>query len=444
MKTDDQSTTTAGETRALCDSKATAQPTEQASASPPGSPLERLRGRLLALSIRDSTFSLLGDRSVRAALFAFALSRTIVLVIFVLVGLMRTAPDVFPGHLDTYISVSRAPVARVLRQEVLTADVNWYIGIAEHGYEQGPFNADVPRNWAFFPLFPLSLRLSSYVTGEFVLTGMFISHLFFLLALFLLHRVCLLFGLTGDDADRSLFYVAVFPTSYFFSLPLPESLFLMLTVGSFYFAKRERWWLAGLCGALASATRTTGVLLLPALALLYWQMYRPLRQLRPLRKDALALLLIPGGLLSFMIYLHVITGNAFAFKDAMAAWGRKAGLFFSPLYEYLRQPGEIAAHWDFKLVNFLAVVMALACCVVWLKRRQFPLAVYSLLSVLVALSSALLQSQARYTMVVFPVYMVLATWGRRAKVDQLIRAIFLVLFGLMTAMFAAHFTLALS
>jgi hypothetical protein len=46
--------------------------------------------------------------------------------------------------------------------------------------------------------------------------------------------------------------------------------------------------------------------------------------------------------------------------------------------------------------------------------------------------------------VVFPVFMVLASWGRRAKVDQLIRAMFLVLFGLMAALFAAHFTLVLS
>jgi hypothetical protein len=429
MKTDDRQITTTEEPARLSEADA---------------PLPRTRTTLRAFANSATTRGILRNRSVRAALFAFALSRTIVLVIFVLVGLMKTAPDAFPGHFDAYISLDKAPIARVLRREVLTADVNWYIGIAEHGYEPGPFNADVPRNWAFFPLFPLSLRLASYLTGEFVLTGMFISHLFFLLTLFLLHRVCLLFGLTGDDADRSLFYLAVFPTSYFFSLPLPESLFLMLTVGSFYFAKSKRWWLAGLCGALASATRTTGVLLLPALAVLYWEMYRPLPQLRPFRKDVLALLLIPGGLLSFMIYLHVITGNALAFKGAQAAWGRKAGFFFSPLFDYLRQPGEIAAHWDFKLLNFLAVVIALACGAALLKRRQFALAVYTLLAVLVALSSSLLQSQARYTMVVFPVYMALANWGRHAKVDQLIRAIFLVLFGLMTAMFAAHFTLVLS
>jgi hypothetical protein len=39
--------------------------------------------------------------------------------------------------------------------------------------------------------------------------------------------------------------------------------------------------------------------------------------------------------------------------------------------------------------------------------------------------------------------MVLATLGR-AKFDQTIRAVFLVLFALMCALFAAHFTVALS
>jgi hypothetical protein len=145
-----------------------------------------------------------------------------------------------------------------------------------------------------------------------------------------------------------------------------------------------------------------------------------------------------------MIYLHWVTGNAFAFKGAMAAWGRQAGFFFSPLLNYMRHPAEIAAHWDLRLLNFLAVVTVLACGAALLKRRQFALATYTIFCALVALSSALLQSQARYAMVVFPIYMVLGRLGRRGNIDQSIRAIFLVLFSLLTALFAAHFTLALS
>jgi hypothetical protein len=395
------------------------------------------------LQVSQTLRRLARDRSVRAALFSFTLSRVIVLVIFLLVGIVKTTPDQAPDHFDATLSVRHVPVARVLRQEVMTADVNWYVGIAENGYEQIPFNADVPRNWAFFPLFPLSLRLISYLTGEFPITGMVFSHVCFLLALLLLHRLSLLFGFSADDADRTLIYLAFFPTSYFLSIPLPEALFLMLTVASFYFAKSERWWIAGLFGALASATRSTGVLLLPALAMLHWEMYRP-RRLKDVRKSSLALLLIPAGLISFMIYLHVITGNALAFKGAMAAWGRKAGFFFSPLLEYLGHPTEIAVHWDFRLLNFWAVVIALGCGGYLLKRRYYALATYTLLLTFVALSSALLQSQARYTMVAFPIYLGLAVAGRRAKIDQLILAVFIVLFALLSALFAAHFTFALS
>jgi hypothetical protein len=185
----------------------------------------------------------------------------------------------------------------------------------------------------------------------------------------------------------------------------------------------------------------TGILLLPALAVLYWQTYR---HFWPPRKSLLALCLVPAGLLGFMIYLHAITGNALAFKGALAAWGRTTGFFLLPLLGYLRHPLDLVGPWNPHFLNFWAATITIICGLVLLKRRAYALACYTLLSVFVALSSVLLQSQARYAMVVFPTFMVLATAGRRAKVDQLIRTVFLVLFALMTALFAAHFTLALS
>ena len=114
-------------------------------------------------------------------------------------------------------------------------------------------------------------------------------------------------------------------------MPFTESLFLLLTVGCFYAAKREWWWTAGIIGALASATRVTGILLLPALVLLYWQTYRTLRP----RTNFLPLLLIPTGLLSFMYFLYFITGNPLAFKDIAAVWGRHPKFFLLPLLDYL-------------------------------------------------------------------------------------------------------------
>lgn len=401
--------------------------------------------------VADTSFFLLNklkrltqNPSFRSAIFVFALTRGMILAILILVGVMSTVPAAFPDHFDTSISLYKKSVARTLRRVVRTADVNWYLGIAEDGYEKRAFEDSVPHNWAFFPVFPVIVRLASYITGEYALTGMFISHLCFLIGLYLLHRVALLFGFSMADADRAVFYLGVFPSSYFFSLPVSESVFFMITLSSFYFARREKWLLAGLLGALASGTRVTGVLLLPALAVLYWEMYRPISSFSKLRKSGLALLLVPAGLLGFMFYLRVITGNFMAFTGIQIAWGRRLSPFWMVLIEYLGNPAEIGAYWNFKLLNFVATVLALTCSVVLVRQKRFALALYTCISVLIATSTATLQSQARYTVVLFPVFLVLAVFGRNHWIDQTVRTISIALLGLMTALFAAHYTLALS
>lgn len=391
-------------------------------------------------SARKMPRRVMRDKSLRAALFPFVLTRVLLLAILLVGGQINHIATGGEPTREINLSLRQIPVARILRETVQTADVNWYRGIAENGYEKIPFNTDAPHNWAFFPLFPLVWRLASNVTGEFVLIGMALSHIFFLLALVLVHKTALAFNFDRRVADRSIFYLAVFPTSFFFSLPLTESLFLMLTVGSLYGAKRGRWWTACALAALASATRVTGVLLLPALAALYWQTYG--RAWR--RGEVLSLGVAPLGLLSFMGYLYTITGDPLAFKHILVTWGRSTGLFLIPLFEYLQRPLLVAVPWDFRLINFAAATTALVCGVLLLKWRQWALAVYTLASVIVALSSLILQSQARYAMVLFPMFIVLAIAGERPRVDETIRAVSLALLCLMTALFAAHFSIALA
>lgn len=383
------------------------------------------------------------DASLRVTLYTFTLTRLLVLAILIVGGqASRVAAGSGEGTREMYLSLARIPVARVLRETVLTADANWYQGIAERGYEQTAFNADAPHNWAFFPLFPLLWRLAARLTGEFALTGVALSHLFFFVALFCVHRAALAYGFTRAVADRALFLLAVSPTSYFFSLPLTESLYLLLTAGSLYLARRGRWWTACVLGALASATRIPGVLLLPALLVLHWQAHgRGAWR----RRELLALCLVPSGLVCFMYYLHATTGDALAFKHIMVTWGRRTGFFLAPLWDYARDPLLVAAPWDFRLVNFACATLALVCGAWLLKWRQWALGLYTLASVLVALSSVVLQSQARYAMVLFPVYLVLAAACEgRPRLDETLRFVSLALLCLLTALFAAHFSAALS
>lgn len=383
------------------------------------------------------------DRSVRSALFVFVLTRVVIFIIFVLATHVTVlAPDRMFGRdaQDISISMKKTSIARRLRPLALRGDSGWYLTIARNGYERREFDATGEHNWAFFPLFPLLWSMAAKLTGGFLLTGIALANALFLLALVFLHKTSLAFGGDAAAADRAVFYVAAFPLSYFFSMPFTESLFLLLTVGAFYAAKRGSWWAAGAVGALATATRLTGILLLPALMLLYWQEHRGQRP----RTDALGLLLIPVGLLCFMLFLFSITGNALAFKDVLAAWGRHPVFPLLPLIKYLARPLEISVGWDFRFLNFAAAALALTCGVMLARRRKWALAFFTLASMIMPLSTSSLQSQARYAMVIFPLYFVLAQAGRAPQIDQVIRTVFLSLLALMAMMYAAMVTLSFS
>jgi hypothetical protein len=173
---------------------------------------------------------------------------------------------------------------------------------------------------------------------------------------------------------------------------------------------------------------------------LYWETYRTFRP----RWNFLPVLLVPAGLLSYMTFLYAATGNPLAFKDIMAAWGRRPAPFWRPLLDYAREPLLLATGWDFRAVNFFAAALAIACAAVLFKRRQFALALYTLASIIIPLSSGMLQSHERYAMVLFPVYFVVAVAARRPRLDFALRAASLVLLTLMTLLFCYRVDMALS
>lgn len=379
--------------------------------------------------------------SLSVALFPFLLTRFLIFVVFLFASALSFDEPVreFGARIqEPIVSLSQPGLLPRLRTKLANADAGWYVGIAANGYERQPFDDAREHNWAFFPLFPLLLGFFGRFTGEYGLTGSILSSLLFLFALVQLHRLVLEFGYETDDAQRTVFYLAAFPTSYFFSLPFTESLFLLLSVSCFLAAQRDAWWLAGLFGGLAASTRVTGLCLFPALALLYWQRHRTIKV------NVLTLLLIPAGTVPYMIFLYRITGNAFAFLDVQVAWGHSLGFFLRPLWEYLKSPFNLNLRWDFRFLNFLVALLGLACGAVFLKRKQWTLATYTLLCIILPLSAMQLQSMTRYSMIAFPIFFLLAEAGRTQRADQIIRTVFVFVLAVMTLLFALHFSMAMS
>ena len=382
------------------------------------------------------------DRSIREAFFVFALTRSLIFLVLVCVAHLTvySFPETF-SH-DAVISLKNAQIARKLRQKMWQADAAHYMGIAQDGYQRIPFDVTDRRSqeFAFFPLHPMLLWGLKQITKDPILWGAALCNLFFFLALVLLYKLTLAFGYEESVARRTLFYLAAFPVSYFFSAPFTESLFVLLTVGSFYAAKREKWWAAGVLGLLASATRLTGVLLLPSLLVLSWQMYRSF----PIKK-VLWLLLVPFGLFSYMFYTWWLSGDALAFKHASQAWGRKPTFFFiGPLIKFLLNPQNVSESWNLHLLNAACVLLCFVCIYILVRRREWAFALYTFMSIVLPLSSGVMQSFERYTMGFFPVFLALGVAVKSERLDQTIRFIFVFLLGIMTTLFAAGYTNALS
>jgi len=353
----------------------------------------------------------------------------------------------------TGLSRGLGAVGNVLAAPVARWDSNWYLLIAHYGYHPALGAYTVSRS-AFFPLYPLGIGLVSGLGVPPVAAGVLLSVCALAGALYGLHRLTTLeLGpRAGADAARFAVYALAFaPMAFFLSAVYSESLYLVLSIGLFWSAREGRWGYVGLLGALASATRSTGVVLLVPALILY--LYGPRRDRAPdhagpgrarlapryrLRADALWLALVPAGIVIYGAYLGASGGDALAPLSAQGEWSRHfAGPYVAAwdglkaAFEGARQlismqrghlyfpvGGEdpfVAASHNLILFAFLAAAVPAVAGVL----RRLPLAYGAYLLVALALplsypvSSQPLMSLPRFLLVLFPLFIWLGDWLAR-------------------------------
>ncbi|MEA2435575.1 MAG: hypothetical protein QOF65_131, partial [Thermoleophilaceae bacterium] len=222
----------------------------------------------------------------------------------------------FTGVLDSLLS----PLARW--------DSAWYLDIAHSGYS-GPSSA-------FFPLYPLLVRVVGTVSapGALLVAGYVVSLAALFGALYLMHRLVTLELGSSEVARVAVLMLALFPGALWLGAPYSESLFLLLSVGAFYAARIDRWAVAGVCAALASATRSAGIVLVVPLVILWWKSTG--RRARDLAWIALA----PAGLVAYSVYLAASIGDGFAYLHLQEVWFRSFAGPFGAV------PDGLVAAWD--------------------------------------------------------------------------------------------------
>ena len=293
-------------------------------------------------------------------------------------------------------------------------DAIHYLRIAAEGYSSVEL-------FTFLPLYPLLVRLVGTVLGGHMLLGsMIVSSVACLLLLIVLHKLVTDEGLGLDVARRSLIYLVIFPTAFFLFVPYTESLFMLLCVVTLREARRERWLPASLAAFAAVLTRLVGVTLLFVLVI---EMLRSVNW-DPRRLGArLALASFPvigfGGFLAWRAWAGVP-----GMSEALAAlWNRVPAFPWQGIVLTLQRisTGDV---WLAECFDFAVVLLMFGLGIIVVKRLPLSYGAFFWSGLLFNLSQVRLDQplggQGRYSLPLFPAFIVLARLGRSPRWNRII------------------------
>jgi hypothetical protein len=276
----------------------------------------------------------------------------------------------------------------------LFKDAKYYLAIAEHGYKRtSPFpwgrrGSEIDRRTAFFPLFPVLIRLASYLTGgNYLIAGLAVSVLAGAASALgvwvLAARLC-----GRRVADRAVVLYCFFPGAMTFGMLYSEPLAVALGAAALLALVERRWLLAGIIGAVGTAERPTLIVLTVVSGVAAAQAIWIRREWRALLAPALT----PLGMLAFFGYLgHRYHDYAFWFQAEKAGWNQHIDWGVHTLrIVFWADPGT-TKYTVFNLVLIIMFISAVAGIALTLAAR-LPLPV-TLFGVLVVLMSVIAYGQ---------------------------------------------------
>jgi hypothetical protein len=314
-------------------------------------------------------------------------------------------------------------------------DSGWYLSISVHGYQAAASSAADTlgqANYNFFPLYPLLMRSLTILTKDHYLAGLALSNTCLFLACISLYKLMRLDS-DHETALASIRYLLIFPVSFILSGVFTESLFLLLAIMCFYYAKRHRWLLVGISGFLLALTRSVGILVF--IPLLYEYVRQKDFKVRRLRPDIGFLMLIPLGLFVFAVHNYLLTGDYLATVHIQeTGWGHELTNPLEFLIDNLRGNSVL---FRFEAWFTLALLILLN---VFYRRIGFGYWLLAMPALLLPLATTH-PSMPRYSVVIFPIYILLAKLARNKWTDQMMTMVLCLLQGWLMVFWSNGFTL---
>lgn len=315
-------------------------------------------------------------------------------------------------------------------------DGRHFLNIAAEGYQR--------TNFAYFPLYPTVIWLldnSFFVSVSYLYLGILISSLLLLTSMFVLYKIIRL-DYKDNIASLTLFFLCLFPLSFFYHSVYADSLFLLLSTSSFYFARKGNWPASGILGGLTVLTRLSGTALIPALAI-EWYLQNKKFTARGLIAPSLTLL----GLVIYMVYLKLNFGDPLLFQKSMSAW-QQSSFVFPPqvIWRYLKifffVDKNLLVFWV-AVLEFASLFAYLALSVYVWRRVRVSYGVFMVVLLLLISFTGTFAGTPRYMLHLFPGFIAMALLlSKRKTVWPIVTALFLLLGFIFTALFTRGYWIA--
>jgi len=283
-------------------------------------------------------------------------------------------------------------------------DGGWYGDIADRGYwtyvptQQGPM--------AFFPAYPLLMRAGRAVVGNSLLAGVMITFaagataagLFFT---WLRERV------SPTAAWTALLLFLLYPFAYYlYGAVYADAVFIASAIGAFLLVEHDHPWLGGLIGAVATAARPVGFVLVVALVVRVIERRGGIHHV-PWR-DA-GVLVAGAGIGAFCLYGWARFGTPLAFVDAQKGWNQTPGLDTWFKLQFLKDVRDFRSPFAWLIFVshpvFTAAALALVPRVV--RRFGWSYGLFTLLGLgISAISTKNFFGMSRYVLSAFPCFAV--------------------------------------
>ncbi|HXL36146.1 MAG: hypothetical protein E6J04_12070 [Chloroflexi bacterium] len=368
---------------------------------------------------------------VRDIIWLFVATRLILVMVTYVGYILLTAPKYSSNPVDIV--------------GILASWNHWdaanYVRIAQFGYQ-------TPYDVAFFPLFPLLITAFAHILGSwsYLLVGTIISNAALLGALFVIYQLAVEAG--GEQvAQRTLLYLCIFPTAFYFFAPYNESLFLLLTASTFLAMRQQRWWLAGLLGLLAALTRSAGILLVIPYMVELWTTRESITASRQnMLFRVLPILLIPLGTALYAIYCWHISGNPLDFIAVQSHWGRHTTWPWQGIWQSLTEIFWYQPFGSFNevhnLLDLSATLAFIALAIVGKNKLRASYSFWMGLALLYMILSPAtvaldpLESNQRFVLEMFPAFITLSMLGiKHPRLHQAIMLAFPTLLATLSILF---------